>query len=294
MQRKSIATTIALGVIAVVAIPSLALGNARREQGSLQKSHDSETPYIAQLVGANEYPTVGDPDGVGAAAVTFSDLGAGDYEACWDMTYSDIATPTAAHIHPGAAGVANPPTISFGVPGPTSHTGCATTTELIALDILANPSQYYVNIHTGDFPGGALRGQLAKGSESAGSPHFLATPLRAHDSRIAPATPLAARETQTISLATAVDASDETLVAVPPGATAAIVTLTVTQTGPPSFLTLYSAASELPPTSTINWTTPGFTTATTTQVAVDETGSVKVTAGPGGTHFIIDVIGFLY
>jgi hypothetical protein len=29
--------------------------------------------------------------------------------------------------------------------------------------IIANPAGYYVNIHNADFPGGAVRGQLAKG-----------------------------------------------------------------------------------------------------------------------------------
>ena len=29
--------------------------------------------------------------------------------------------------------------------------------------IVANPAGFYVNIHTADFPGGAVRGQLMKG-----------------------------------------------------------------------------------------------------------------------------------
>jgi hypothetical protein len=40
--------------------------------------------------------------------------------------------------------------------------------ECLAVDkekldpIVANPSAYYVNVHTAEFPGGAVRGQLAK------------------------------------------------------------------------------------------------------------------------------------
>jgi hypothetical protein len=30
-----------------------------------------------------------------------------------------------------------------------------------AADVLAHPGDYYVNVHTADFPGGAVRGQLA-------------------------------------------------------------------------------------------------------------------------------------
>ena len=32
--------------------------------------------------------------------------------------------------------------------------------ESIVADILANPAAYYVNVHTGEFPDGAIRGQL--------------------------------------------------------------------------------------------------------------------------------------
>jgi hypothetical protein len=37
---------------------------------------------------------------------------------------------------------------------------CKTLTATLASAIKANPGQYYVNVHNGTFPGGAVRGQL--------------------------------------------------------------------------------------------------------------------------------------
>ena len=85
----------------------------------------------------------------------------------------------------------------------------------------------------------------------------------------------------------------------PPGATAAIVTLTVTETaigvgGNGGYLTMYNASIPQPATSSINWAGADQNNAVSTQVAVDASGSVKVTAGANATHFVIDVIGYLY
>jgi hypothetical protein len=112
-------------------------------------------PLTAELVGSTEVPVAGDPDGMGHAKVT---LNQGLGEVCWDIMVADIATPLAAHIHVGEAGVPG------GVVVPLSPgSGCidGVDAELIK-DIRQNPSNYYVNVHNADFPGGALRGQLSK------------------------------------------------------------------------------------------------------------------------------------
>ena len=58
---------------------------------------------------------------------------------------------------------------------------------------------------------------------------------------------------------------------------------------------LYSAALGTPPsTSSINWTGAGQNLAVTTQVAVDASGQVKITAGANPTNFVVDVIGYLF
>lgn len=298
MPRKSLLTIGVAALSAVVlSLPTLAFGNARRQvAGTLAELHQAETPYVAYLLGGNEFPVQGDPDGVGAASVSFHDIDTVTTQVCFDLSYSGIDLPTAAHIHPGAAGTANPPIVDFGTPSQTSFSGCKDMSTALADQIRAAPANFYINVHTGPHAAGAIRGQLSKGPESAGSPHFLPTPLRAYDSRLVTNGKLVKNTTATVNLTTAKDASGTTQIAVPPGATAALITLTVTETeAPAGFLTVYGASSSLPATSNINWSAAGATIALGTQVALSASGEIKVTAGaPSGTHFIIDVVGYLY
>ncbi len=169
---------------------------------------------------------------------------------------------------------------------------------VLAAEIVATPANFYVNVHNTPFPGGAIRSQLSTGPPPAGEAHLLPAPLRAYDSRDADG-PIALNTTRTISLASGKDATNTSVIAVPAGATAAIVTLTVTDTsnanGPGGFLKLYNAALGTPPsTSSINWTGAGQNLAVTTQVAVNSAGQVKVTDGANPTNFVIDVIGYLF
>ena len=307
MEKRNLFAITAVGLAAAIAVPTIAFGNARNNDVALNAVRASQTAFTARLTGPAELtattPT-GDSDGLGAAAITF-DLNASIPNVCWDFTYSNIATPiTAAHIHTGVAGVAGAAVITFDATtfGATSATGCANLTApevLAAPAIVANPAGFYVNLHNATYvaPSGAIRGQLA-GSPPAGDLHLLPQPLRAYDSRTVDG-PIALNATRTISLATGLDSANATVLALPPGATGAIVTLTLTDTsianGPGGFLKLYSAVLTTPPTtSSINWTGAGQNLAVTTQVAVDATGQVKVTDGANPTDFVIDVIGYLF
>jgi hypothetical protein len=146
-----------------------------------------------------------------------------------------------------------------------------------------------VNVHTTAFPNGAIRGQLTAPLSTV----LLPAPLRAYDSRTADGK-LQAGQTRTISLASAKDASGASQVAVPPGASAALVTLTVTQTVGAGFVTMYSAAlTAEPPTSSINWGGPDQILSVATPVAVDSEGQIKITGGVNPTSIVIDVIGYM-
>ena len=117
----------------------------------------------ASLSGEAEVPNPGDPDGTGMAMVT---LKAGMGEVCWDMMVSKITLPAAAaHIHEGEPGVAGPIVVPLSAPDANgAASGCRTVDAALLGRIGQNPGGFYVNVHTSDFPAGAVRGQLAMGT----------------------------------------------------------------------------------------------------------------------------------
>jgi hypothetical protein len=107
----------------------------------------------AKLMGISEQPDLGDPDGTGSAVIR---LRAGQARVCFQLDAQNIGTATAAHIHKGTPEESGPAIVPLGL-----STGCVKASRVVVKDILANRASYYVNIHTGDFPNGAVRGQLA-------------------------------------------------------------------------------------------------------------------------------------
>ncbi len=101
----------------------------------------------------------GDPDGSGFATIT---VNPGQEEVCWEIGVEDIALPAiGAHVHEGAAGGNGPVVVPLTPPDASGVSGgCAEVPRELAKAIIRNPENYYVNVHTSDFPGGAVRGQL--------------------------------------------------------------------------------------------------------------------------------------
>jgi CHRD domain-containing protein len=118
--------------------------------------------FTAALSGANEVPPA-DPDGSGTAVVTLVGT-----TVTFSITVANITLPPdAQHIHSGVAGVNGPIVIGFpGVWVGNTLTGTTTTDAATAAAIVANPAAFYVNVHTSDFPGGAIRGQLVAAATS--------------------------------------------------------------------------------------------------------------------------------
>jgi hypothetical protein len=142
-----------LVVAASLAAVGLVTASAHTQRGAVLRV------FRVPLAGENETPA-GDPVATGAATVR---VRSGRARVCYSIVARDLSgRAVAAHIHRGAAGTAGPVVIPLKTPNATGRaSGCARTSKALVRAILRRPSRYYVNVHTREFPGGAIRGQLA-------------------------------------------------------------------------------------------------------------------------------------
>ena len=139
------ATTLSIG-----AAPALAIDGSSAEGGR---------KLTATLSGATEVPGPGDTDGKGSGEFR---VNPGQGSVCYTVTHSGIDTPTAAHIHSGAAGVSGGVVVPLKVGAGGAIEGCAGITREQAMALIQSPGDFYANLHNAAFPGGAIRGQLSK------------------------------------------------------------------------------------------------------------------------------------
>lgn len=122
---------------------------------------------FAVMVGGNQIPTgSGSVNGHGTASV----MNAGNGKICFAALVAGTDHPVEFHIHSGVAGANGPNIINFVFPGgpiqfppgnPTTASGCVTGVPKTTIKaILQTPRNFYINVHTKQFPEGAIRGQL--------------------------------------------------------------------------------------------------------------------------------------
>jgi hypothetical protein len=150
-MRKRLFAAFPLAALAI-AVLALAIASTASAGGR---------PLSADLSGSNEVPPVstGDPDGSGTANLT---LNQGQGEICLEIEVEDISTPTLQHIHRGAAGINGPVVVDFTPLLSQGGDGCVSADPGLVKEIRKNPEGFYFNVHTADFGGGAVRGQLSK------------------------------------------------------------------------------------------------------------------------------------
>lgn len=114
---------------------------------------------MTSLSGAVEVPGPGDAHATGMFKAT---VNPGQTKVCYTLSVAKLATPTMAHIHRGAVGVAGPVVVTLKAPVGGKSTACATVTRDLAKELIADPDGFYVNVHNAAYPAGAVRGQLMK------------------------------------------------------------------------------------------------------------------------------------
>lgn len=150
-RRLTLGATAAAAVVAAVALVPLGSAFAGHENTVLESALDGR----AEVGPDNRI--AGDPNGTGEVYVFGID---GDPETlCYVLTVDKIEPATAAHIHEAGAGENGDVVFALGAPADGNAADCRSVGEL-AQEILENPEDYYVNVHNGAYPGGALRGQL--------------------------------------------------------------------------------------------------------------------------------------
>ncbi len=119
--------------------------------------------FVADLTADTEVPGPGDDDGAGRIEIESAAVG----EWCIDMEVAGLgADVTDSHIHFGPAGNSGDVVIPIGAPtasGGDTETWtdvCVTVADDLVAEIVDAPDAFYANVHTADFGGGAVRGQL--------------------------------------------------------------------------------------------------------------------------------------
>ena len=147
-------------------------------------ARSAETIYFrAVMLPSNEVPPI-NIDASGSATIRAhvvrddnGQIADGSVDFLVDYAFPGAVTFTGLHIHNGAAGVNGPVTVNTGLSaanpvvdedgrGNITRQAQVRATDAAALATLRgmveNPAGYYANLHTTDFPGGVIRGQLQR------------------------------------------------------------------------------------------------------------------------------------
>jgi hypothetical protein len=144
-----------LGIAAAATFATIGAVDAAHG-GALTEGSFSGRAEVAADAASNRI--VGDPNGRGEAYV----FSTGGGVVCYVIEVDKIEPATAAHIHEATAGSNGPVVVNLSPPSNGSSAGCVDTGDAdLAADItLGESSNYYVNVHNAEYPGGAVRAQL--------------------------------------------------------------------------------------------------------------------------------------
>jgi hypothetical protein len=157
MSRSRRTAAAAVLVLAILAVGVWGCGSGSSSaSASKHRGHAPIRTYRLKLSGAAETPR-GAPQGRGLAVIAFH----GSSKVCWRFAHlAGFTAATFAHIHRGAAGKAGGVVVPLSTAAKLHHRGCVAAPAAVINAIERDPPGYYVNIHSQQYPGGAVRAQL--------------------------------------------------------------------------------------------------------------------------------------
>ncbi|MDQ4096440.1 MAG: CHRD domain-containing protein [Actinomycetota bacterium] len=115
------------------------------------------TVLFTRLSGA-AVPGGGDPNGSGFGLVLVDDE---TNQVCAAVIVLGVDGLHGAHVHYGSEGEVGGHAVDLADPVHGFSYSCHTASEAVVDQLIANPAGFYLNVHSHEFPGGAVRGQLA-------------------------------------------------------------------------------------------------------------------------------------
>jgi hypothetical protein len=159
MRSKLLVPILTVLVLGVAACGSSSSSSASSSK-ALPPGAKSAGPlhiYRVRLTGGKAETPPGAPKGTGAAVIAFH----GSSLVCWRFAHlHGLINATFAHIHIGAKGKSGNIVVPLSTGPALHHQGCVPVSGAVVRAIERRPADYYVNIHSKQYPNGAVRAQL--------------------------------------------------------------------------------------------------------------------------------------
>lgn len=140
--------------MAAVVVVAVFAGPASAHRPGTGSSHE------ADFMGDTVAPTAGDPNGDGTAELI---LFPGREKFCYRLNVSNVDNVTEAHLHKGSAGETGPVVRALIPPENGYSRECVKRYGKEAVRRIGNDlSNYYIDVHSEEFPNGAVRAQFSR------------------------------------------------------------------------------------------------------------------------------------
>lgn len=149
-------------VVLMLLVAGCGSGGASSKRSSRAGLSSARSPgplriFAVRLIGGKAETPAGAPQGTGAAVIAFH----GSSLVCWRFAHlHGFIDATFAHIHSGTKSQSGNIVVALSTGPALHHQGCVPVKAGLVTAIERHPLDYYVNIHSKQYPSGAVRAQL--------------------------------------------------------------------------------------------------------------------------------------